>query len=284
MAQFKNLMEIFTLLDKSNCRKCNEKTCMAFAAAVFMGKKELAECPQLSLQVISENNVQAPQSDALADDFDRIVRDLKTGLRTMDLAEKAETIGASYADGRLSLKIMGKDFSIDEQSKVYTDLHVNPWILVSSLYYITHCKGTPLTSNWVPLRELPGGQDWYRLFGQQCENQLKKSADFHPALFADLVQMFGAKQVASSFDSDVAVILFPLPFIPMLICYWEPEDGMDSSLNLFFDSTACDNFGMDGLFLLGSGFARMLKNMILQHGSLKTRMGVSVGKSAGITV
>jgi len=41
MAQFKNLMEIFQLLDKSNCKKCNLPTCMAFAAAVFKGEKML---------------------------------------------------------------------------------------------------------------------------------------------------------------------------------------------------------------------------------------------------
>ena len=32
MAQFNNLMEILQLLDKSNCKKCNKPTCMAFAA------------------------------------------------------------------------------------------------------------------------------------------------------------------------------------------------------------------------------------------------------------
>ena len=41
-------MEIFTLLDKSNCRKCNEKTCLAFAAAVFQGRKDITECPKLT--------------------------------------------------------------------------------------------------------------------------------------------------------------------------------------------------------------------------------------------
>jgi ArsR family metal-binding transcriptional regulator len=32
-------MEIYKLLNGSNCRECNEKTCLAFAVAVFKGKK-----------------------------------------------------------------------------------------------------------------------------------------------------------------------------------------------------------------------------------------------------
>ncbi len=40
MAQIKNTMEIFNILNKTNCRDCMEKTCLAFAAAVFQGKKQ----------------------------------------------------------------------------------------------------------------------------------------------------------------------------------------------------------------------------------------------------
>ena len=41
MAQPKNAMEIFQLLDKSNCRECGKKTCLAFAGAVYQGLKEI---------------------------------------------------------------------------------------------------------------------------------------------------------------------------------------------------------------------------------------------------
>ena len=47
MPRPKNAMEIFKLLDKSNCRECGEKTCLAFAGAVFMGQKKLEACPKL---------------------------------------------------------------------------------------------------------------------------------------------------------------------------------------------------------------------------------------------
>ncbi|MFH1350796.1 MAG: (Fe-S)-binding protein, partial [Pseudomonadota bacterium] len=44
MSPLNNPVEILKLLDKSNCRRCNEATCLAFAAAVFKGKKRLDEC------------------------------------------------------------------------------------------------------------------------------------------------------------------------------------------------------------------------------------------------
>ncbi|MEE4166037.1 MAG: (Fe-S)-binding protein, partial [Desulfocapsaceae bacterium] len=53
MGDFQNVMQVFALLDKSNCRRCGEKTCLAFAAGVFRGDKELSACPLLSETVVT---------------------------------------------------------------------------------------------------------------------------------------------------------------------------------------------------------------------------------------
>ena len=50
----KNALEIFKLLDKSNCRKCGEKTCLAFAGAVFQDQRQLHECPQLPQDLVAQ--------------------------------------------------------------------------------------------------------------------------------------------------------------------------------------------------------------------------------------
>ncbi len=266
MPQFTNVIQVFELLEKSNCMQCNEKTCMAFAAAVFLGKKELGQCPYISTDVVGRYGIQEKRDNVYQEDLERSVEQLKSRLGSLDLAERAEKIGADYDGDILSLKIMGKDFGIDAKGKVYTDIHVNSWVLISTLNYILNCKGLPVKDHWVPLRELPGGKDWYRLFGQQCEKPLKKLADSYTDLFADLVRIFGGNQVEGHFQSDVAVVLWPLPLVPILICYWEPEEGLPSNLNLFFDTTARDNLGLDGLQLLGSGITQMFGKLAQYHG------------------
>ncbi|MGD8435504.1 MAG: (Fe-S)-binding protein, partial [Syntrophobacterales bacterium] len=52
MSELNTVMDIFKLLDKSNCRKCDLPTCLAFAAAVFKGEKQLADCPSLESEII----------------------------------------------------------------------------------------------------------------------------------------------------------------------------------------------------------------------------------------
>ncbi len=263
---FKNAMEIFQFLPKTNCKECSQSTCLAFAGAVFTGILGLSDCPYVPHDKLLQFGGDKKGTNPIEEEFYSVIKNLQTRLLSLDMEETAKTVKGEYQYGVITIPILGKRFSINQQSQVKTDIHVNGWILKSVLHYLIHSKGLPLNHNWVPLRELPSGQDWYRLFGQQCENILKTTADKHPDLFSDLVDMFKAREIVDQYDSDVAVILYPLPLVPMLICYWHPEDGMESSLKLFFDDSAESNIGMDGLYTLGVGIAVMLEKLVQTHG------------------
>ena len=70
----------------------------------------------------------------------------------------------------------------------------------------------------------------------------------------------------SCFQSDIAVVLQPLPLVPVMICYWKPEEGMDSDLKIFFDSSADANLGVERLYSLGAGIVAMFEKIAQRHG------------------
>ena len=126
-----------------------------------------------------------------------------------------------------------------------------------------------MRDQWVPLRELQGGQELYRLFAQRCEKPMRQIADTYADLFTDLVDIFNGRPVDGHYQSDVALVLHPLPLVPLLICYWRADEGMESDLNLFFDASAGDNLGINGIYALGAGITRMFEKLALRHGSLQ---------------
>ena len=95
---------------------------------------------------------------------------------------------------------------------------------------------------------------------------MKKVADVYPELFDDVVHLFAAKKVEEQFASDISVVLYPLPKVPVMICYWMPEDGLASSLNLFFDKTADTHLDIGSIFSLGAGLAQMFTKIAQRHG------------------
>jgi ArsR family metal-binding transcriptional regulator len=48
------LIEILKLLPKTNCRKCGQATCMAFAALVVEGGRDATHCPELSSEIATK--------------------------------------------------------------------------------------------------------------------------------------------------------------------------------------------------------------------------------------
>ena len=81
-----------------------------------------------------------------------------------------------------------------------------------------------------------------------------------------MLQVFNGKQVEKHYDSDISLVLHPLPKIPILICYWQPEDGLESNLNLFFDANSDDNLGLESIYGLGAGLVRMFEKLAVTHG------------------
>jgi hypothetical protein len=194
------------------------------------------------------------------------VEQLKRKIASIDISSSAQRLGAKFSDDKLTIKIFGKDFSVDSKGNLSSDIHIHPWVAIPTLNYIIGSAGRSVSGKWVPFRELEGGKTWYRLFGQRCEKPLKSVADTYTDLFEDMIHIFNGRQVENHYASDISLVLHPLPKVPILICYWKPEEGLESSLNIFFDSTAEDNLNIESIYALGTGLVRMFEKIALRHG------------------
>ena len=200
------------------------------------------------------------------DERENAIDDLKKAMAGLDLEEAARRTGGQFAGGKLTVRILGKDFGVDNQGALYADIHVNPWVAGPFLDYVLFGKGVPPTGQWLSYRELKKGREGYPLFKKRCEDAMKRVADVYPDLFDDMVHLFSGRQVEQQFQSDISVVLHPLPKVPIMICYWFPEEGMESTLNLFFDKSAEENLSIGSAFAIGVGLAQMFTKLAQRHG------------------
>jgi hypothetical protein len=261
----KTTVEILKYLDKSNCKECGYPACMAFALAVYREEKTLWDCPRMDPEVARQFGGDAPRKTEASPEPEEALADLQKQIPSVDLSAAAERTGGRYAGGRLTVKILGKDFSVGMGGELSSDIHINPWVAGPFLKYVITSKGIPPTGKWVPMRELEKGKDWDRFFTQRCEKPIKKVADTYTDFFKDLVELFNGRPVENHYESDISLVLHPLPLVPVLICYWAPEDGLPSTLNIFFDANVEKNLPTESVFTLGSGLATMFEKLTLRH-------------------
>lgn len=267
MSHINNPMEIFKLLNGSNCRECNEQGCLAFAVAVFKEKKPIQACPYLEKEVIARYEGDVEKPDTVDEYKAHAIEELKQKIALIDLSQAADRIGARFSKNKLTIKIFGKDFSIDTQGNLSSEVHINAYMVVPALNYILNGSGKSPSGNWITFRELKGGPSRYAHFNQRCEKPIKRIADTYTGLFKDMLDIFDGKQVVSDIDSDISIVLYPLPSFPMMVCYWKAEDGLESDLHIYFDSVSDDTLDIESIYTMNEGIALMFEKIALRHGA-----------------
>lgn len=267
MAKITNPFDIYKLLPQTNCGECTLPNCLAFSAAVIKGQKVPADCPYLK----TADREALASRIGIREDFNRTrgedLAELQSRVSTMDFSAKAGLLGARLVSGKLVVKSLGKDFFIDSRGNVTSECHTHAWMMAPLLSYIVQSSGEDITGRWVPFRELKDGSPMNPLFVQRGEKPLKKLLDSNSELLGDLITMFrGARADNNLFSSDIALSLYPLPKVPILICYWNQEGDMDSDLNIFFDASADKHLKIEALFSLGVGLVMMFEKIAQKHG------------------
>ncbi len=265
MSRFKTPLEIYALLPRENCGECGIATCLAFAAAVLKEEKLPKDCPRLApaaLDRLAEGVSRQVNIESIREEQ---LKGLRQRIAQQDIFSRAALLGARSTGKGLTITCLGRNFEVDAGGVVSSQCHTHAWFSLPLLDYLLHSAGTEPSGRWVPFRELPKGKTWNPLFEQRCEKPLKRIADSHGDLFESLVSMFSGTSANRVFDSDISVVLLPFPRVPMLVCYWRPEDGMESALHLFFDDTAEQNLPVESLFTMATGITRMLERIMHRH-------------------
>lgn len=265
MSPEKNPLEVYKILPQTNCGQCFLPSCLAFSAAVINGSKKLADCPfikEVDLQNVTPTVVTTEPYEIMRDED---IKRLQEKIKELDLSSLADSLGGKMVGDRLVITCLGKDFLVDGQGRVTSECHTHAGLTIPLLSYIVSSRGDKPKGNWVPFRELKNGPPMNALFEQRGEIRLQTLADGHTELFDDLVSIFSGMKEKGMFASDISVVLYPLPKLPILICYWKPEDDLGSKLNIFFDETADRHLAIESIFELCIGMVMMFEKIAQKH-------------------
>ncbi|MBL4902373.1 DUF3786 domain-containing protein [Desulfocapsa sp. AH-315-G09] len=257
-------LEVYKMLEKTNCKQCMLPSCLAFAVAVIGGQKHLDDCPHLTRSVknaLSGNLQKRSTADPLQPEF---LEKLLQKVQALDFTAVAQERGCDNDADVMRVTSLGKDFYVDRNGVVRSQCHIIPWVEVPLLSYLCHSSHQQISGRWISFREIKGGIDWRGLFQSRCEIPLRLLADRHPELLSDIVELFQGKEV-EGFDADIALVVHPFPHIPILLCYQAADGDMESELNIFFDECCAMNLHIKSLYTLCAGLVKMFEKIALNH-------------------
>ena len=175
-------------------------------------------------------------------------------LRRLSPVKVAECSGAQLTDisGRtLRIALLDRVFEIDiDSGSVLDTSSLEPASIYESLvliHYLIHADGSKLTHEWVPYRDLPDGQVYYRNFLKRVNRPLKRVMDGAAAPFFSWLSILPGEPADYG---DFSYVLNVLPGVPMLFIYWQGDEEVDSENSVLFDSSAPNSLPMEDLVVL----------------------------------
>ncbi len=210
---FANAMEVFKLLDKSNCRDCNEPTCLAFASKVFLGQRDLSDCTHLTPEMAARySNVSRKGFNPGESDYEKELAAMQDRVKGIDLEEAACRTGGRFDGKWLTLRIFGKPFSVNREGRFKSDLHINPWITGPVLTYVLESKGISIAGQWVPFRELAGARELNGLYVKRTERTVEKDGRYPSGPVRGSGLHFQWEGNRGTVSVRYFMVLYPLPW------------------------------------------------------------------------
>jgi hypothetical protein len=119
-------------------------------SSFFLGQRKIHECPKLNRATVERLGREHDEGNGHEQNPGDRLEKLKSEVAYVDLAEAAERVGAKFSGGKLTLKVLGKDFSVDAKGNLFSEIHVNPWVAVPFLSYILYGKGCRFRASGYP--------------------------------------------------------------------------------------------------------------------------------------
>ncbi len=238
----------------TNCGKCGQPTCLAYAAAVIKVGLDPSACPFVNLVGLNmddlhkaSENVQQEKKDL---DF---IRHLKDKIAGLDFAELAPALGANFTDNpkpALLLNYLGQKVVISKDDIIIDGIEPEDHRDQILLYnYVSSGGCSDLSDDWLGLESLPNSISKIKTLATYCEDRLAQifKAD-QPEVFENLIGDLDGEIIKNN-SATFAAIIPVLPMLPQYILFWqaEPEDNFPARVKVLFDKNVMDLLDIESL-------------------------------------
>ena len=173
-------------------------------------------------------------------------------LARRDPAEAARAAGASWDGKRFALPFLGALVRVEPGARAVAfgaDANREPGYqrALVAVAYLAGAVDAPPKGEWVALRQLPGGDAFFRGPHSPATPRLERAFGRRPEALADAAARLGGRSVAAG---DAAAELDALPKIPLRFVLWAGTDEFPPAATVLTDARAHLHLPLDVLWAL----------------------------------
>jgi len=265
-----NPLDFLKYTPRSNCGRCGQPTCLAFAVAVTRGGVSPGHCPFIDpADLPAAGTGQAASADGRDElDADLVAR-LRSKILHQDLEAVAARVGADWLpeqSGRLRFRYLGRQAEISKAGlRLDGREPADPRDRILLYKYVSCAGGRVPAGDWIGMESLPNSLAKVRTLATYCELRLAGRFAGRARRLAELCRCLGAEPVLEGRTATVGVVVPVLPYVPHCLLFWdeEPEDGFEARVKILFDRHVMDFLDIESLVFSAERLADRLAELDL---------------------
>jgi len=254
-------IEIYKKFPRTNCGKCGEATCMAFAMKVSKSQARSTGCPFFIGD--AGHNAQPDAPPAPFRSYEQVGREIEREAVGADFREAAEAIGGTYESGpggeAIRLKVMNRIYELRKDGLFRDNEYCrDPWAKIIICDYVRRKGRRPLTGELISLGHFPRTASHVKAFQRNAE---KKIADHFKNHLDDLKRRcaeMGEAEAENRVKADFSCLFDLLPHVPLSLSFWAADEEFGADCKLLFDRSAEDHIDIEYLAYLLEQFVEEL--------------------------
>ncbi len=265
-----------SILPRTNCKDCGFPTCLAFAGMVVSEKLPLKNCPHIAPDLLEKSQKELDEQYATGKWLKKdMAKDAliwaKERSASMSIPDLPERIGGEVTGDAenpvLKLPYFRTFIFIGKEGISGADgLTLNRWEQVFIYNHIAQGGKAVPTGKWKGLEEIPNTVSKMKSMKSHVEEPLVKRFQGRTEELREAAVKLGGKDMSREIPSAEIVFLFrPLPKLPVLLLFWDQEEGFEAKAKLLFDETITEHLDIESIMFLSERLRQLLCETSLSH-------------------
>lgn len=256
------------ILPKTNCKDCGYPTCLAFASIVVSEKLPLSQCPHLDPQVVAKCQQELDEQYAagkwlkrdMAQDALVWAKERAASMRIEDLPERIGGVLKKQGDEAvLEIPYFTDFIFIGKQGITMKDgSPLTRWEQVFIYNHLAQGGSALPTGKWKGLEQIPNTISKMKSMKSHVEEPLVQRFGGRISELREAARSLGGIDKTGELSADAAFLFSPLPKIPVMLMFWDTEEGFDARAKLLFDETITEHLDIESILFLSERLRELL--------------------------
>ena len=113
--------------------------------------------------------------------------------------------------------------------------------------YLLQAGASPLLHTWQPYRDLKDGAQFSGFIKANIEDKIARAFQGKRAVLEERLSALGASPGGADVRGDLALVVHPLPKLPVLCLFWDSDEEFPASFQFLFDASAPSYLDLEAL-------------------------------------